>query len=126
MPQNEPRELTAIREASQGLEYPSESDTPFDAFHWEAKPGQSLEQLIAAHASAGRRIDEVSTDAFFKPLDQTDDAEQYRALRKVLEINLLRLQTFRVGVDEVEVDVYLLGPAKCGGIIGLHTTSIET
>jgi hypothetical protein len=66
----------------------------------------------------------VPVDQFFGELEATDDAQRYRALRRVLESTLSGLRVFRLGF--VKVDVYLVGRTRSGLWGGLHTTSVET
>jgi hypothetical protein len=121
---DEPPEVNALREATAGLEYPSESDAPFDVFRWPGGGG-SAREAVAAHAGA-RKIEEVTVDEFFQQLEGSEDADRFRQLRRVLESQLSGLKIFRVGAGEVKVDVYLVGRARSGDWVGLHTVSVET
>src|SRR5438874_451883 len=56
--------LGQLLKVTKGLEYPSESDAPFDGFRWAANPGASAAQAVAIR-SAGERIEEVPVDRFF-------------------------------------------------------------
>jgi hypothetical protein len=113
-------ELQEIKNASQGLEYPSESDAPFDIIRWPAK------DALTAHFATGRKVEEVAIDDFFAELIASDDGERYRQLRRALESHLKELKIYRVGVGETKVDIYLLGRLRTGDWAGLHTTSVET
>lgn len=117
-------DLRPLKDAIDGLTYPSESDEPFDAFAW---PGEgSAQAAVASHAGKGRKLAEVSVEQFFSQLDDSDDAERYRELRQKLLALLSNVQVFRVGEGEVRVDIYLIGKAPSGNWAGLHTVSIET
>lgn len=120
----EPDALKPLRQAADGLTYPSESDEPFDAFRWDGT-GAARDQ-IAAHARKGRKIEAVPVDAFFGQLDDADDADRFRSLRRALESTLKDLQIFRASGDDAEVDVFLIGRLPSGQLAGLHTISIET
>lgn len=126
MPSDELPELRALKEATDGLEYPSESDTPFDAFQWEEKGGASAAAQVAAHARPGQKIEEVPVNQFFAQLNDSDDADRFRQLRRVLESQLSGLKIFRAGASDTEVDIYLLGQTPAGAWAGLHTVSVET
>jgi hypothetical protein len=126
MSSDELPELRALRQAAEGLEYPSESDAPFEPFQWEAKGDGSAASQVAAHARPGQKIEEVPVDRFFAQLDDSDDAERFRQLRRVLESQLPGVKIFRAGVGETEVDIYLLGQTRAGNWAGLHTVSVET
>jgi hypothetical protein len=113
-------ELQDIKKASDGLQYPSESDAPFDLVRWPAK------DALATHFGVARKVEEVAIDTFFAELVESDEAERYRQLRRALESNLKQMKIYRVGVGETKVDIYLLGHLRSGDWGGLHTTSIET
>ena len=120
-----PDELQEIKKASARLEYPSESDAPFDLFRWPKGSGTAREQVVA-HGGANRKVEEVAIDAFFAELIESDDGERYRQLRRALESQLKELKIFRLGVGEAKVDIYLVGRMRGGDWVGLHTTSVET
>ena len=126
-PQPDPPELQSLRAASAGLEYPSESDAPFDAFWWPAPPPSksSPRDALIAHTPKGRPINELTPDQFFAELEQSDDGPRFQHLRQTLQSHLTSLHVFRVG-SSPKIDIYLLGPTKSGHWVGLHTTSIET
>jgi hypothetical protein len=126
-PQPAPPELQAIRQASEGLDYPSESDVPFDAFWWPAPhpSNSSPRDAVAAHVANGRKIEELTPDQFFAELERSDDGPRFTHLRQTLASLLTSLHIFRVGPGP-RIDIFLLGPTKSGVWLGLHTTSIET
>jgi hypothetical protein len=119
-------DLAEIRKAAEGLQYPSESDAPFDVFRWPGTTSGAARNVVASHGGAGRKIEEVTIDAFFAELIESDDGERYKQLRRALELNLKELKVFRVGVGEPKVDIYLVGRTRIGELAGLHTTSVET
>lgn len=120
-------EMRDIKAAAKDLLYPSESDEPFDAFHWHTKsaPPADARSEIAIR-DPGRAIAEVPVDGFFADLKDADDADQFAALRKALEKSLKGLRIFRVGDGETNVDLYLIGQTTSGAWAGLHTVSVET
>jgi hypothetical protein len=119
-------DLAEITKAASGLQYPSESDAPFDVFRWPGTTSGTARDVVGSHGGAGRKIEEVAIDAFFAELIESDDGERYKRLRRALESELKDLKIFRVGVGEPKVDVYLLGRTRVGELAGLHTTSVET
>ena len=123
MPQSE---LQLLTEAVSGLEYPSESDAPFDVFAWEAKPGAKAEQLVSARAKHGETIEQISLDEFFTPLNDTDDSNRFRHLRQTLASQLPNVKIFRVNHGGIEVHFYLVGQTHSGDWIGLHAVAVET
>jgi hypothetical protein len=127
----EAAELSAIRAAAAGLEYPSESDSPFDAFMWNEerdRAAKSARGVVLAHVSRGAILHELTSDAFFAELVTSDDGERFGQLRTALETNLAELTIFRVLTGSPRVDVYLIGKLRdpAGGWAGLHTVSVET
>ena len=117
--------LSSLRAAAEGLYYPSESDAPFEPFRWPAAAGWTARAAVAAHEDEGARIEEVSADASFGPLESGEDADRYRQLRRTLERAVRDLTVIRAG--EVRVAIYLIGRTRRGdGWVGLRTTSIET
>lgn len=118
--------LEELKKACAGLEYPSESDAPFDLVQWPATSNDSAQSQVASHAGPNRRISEVPADRFFGDLNDSEDAPRFIALRRALEANLSGLKIFRAGEGEVKVDIYLVGKTASGGWAGLHTTSVET
>jgi hypothetical protein len=117
-------EMLEIRQACEGLEYPSESDTPFDVFTWPA--GGAAKDQVVAHGRKGRKVEEITVDDFFAELVEAEDGDHFRRLRATLESHLKDLKIFRVGGGEVKVDVYLLGRLASGAWGGVHTRSVET
>src|SRR5205823_4155698 len=109
---------------SAGLEYPSESDAPFETFCWPAKPGDSARAQVTAHGPPAAKIEEMSVDEFFKPLDASDDAERFRQLQHTLVSRLTDVRVFRVG--DICVIIYLIGKMPSGAWGGLQTSSVET
>src|SRR5687768_1575243 len=80
-------EVRLLREAVRGLEYPSESDAPFDVVLWDAGgPGDAAGHV--ALRAAGRAVEEVPVDRFFAAMERTDDAERFGRLRRLLETEL--------------------------------------
>ena len=120
-PAQPPPELGALAEAVKGLSYPSESDAPFDVFT-EAQ-ALSAEDAIAKRAGSAAP-QTVSLDQFFGELEDTDDTQRFRHLRKVIEQNLSGATVLRMGSGKV--DVYIVGKTKAGTWAALHTTSVET
>lgn len=128
MPEPEPPEIQALRKASAGLMYPSESDVPFDVFRWETSgsPQAFARDAVAFHVEKGRAIEEIAIEPFFSEIAGALDPHKLSELRRTLQTQLSGLRIFRVGVGEAEVDIYLLGQISGGYWAGLHTRSVET
>jgi hypothetical protein len=118
--------LEELKKSCAGLEYPSESDAPFEVFQWTPTKNDSAQNQVATHAGANRKIIEVPVDQFFGDLNDSEDAPRFAQLRRSLEKNLAGLKVFRAGDGEVKVDIYLIGKTAAGDWAGLLTTSVET
>lgn len=116
-------EVAVLEAATKGLLYPSETDAPFDVFRWKAT-GRDPARDVVAHAAKPREIEEVPVAAFFDELNESENAERFSALRRVMESTLAGLKVYRIG--SVEVEVFVVGKARSGDWVGLHTISIET
>jgi len=119
----ETAEVAALREAAEGLLYPSESDEPFDVVNFGPAKG-SVRDAILARAGARKPVEDVPIATFFDDLAGADDEEGFERLCRALESHLTDLHVLRVGT--IRVDVYVAGRAAGGDVVGLHTVSIET
>lgn len=124
MPPDPTDELQPLAQAIDGLLYPSESDTPFDLISWGTAAGLDAREHVLAHCRAQSPITELSLDAFFSPLANTDDAMHFDELREALHATLTGIRVFRVG--SIRVEIYLIGQTLSGRWAGIHTTSVET
>jgi hypothetical protein len=53
------------------------------------------------------------------------DAKRYRALKSYLTTNLRTIQVFRVGAG-VRFEIFVVGRTRCGELVGISTTAVET
>ena len=120
--------LAALKNASKGLLYPSETDAPFEPFSWGKADGDLTPEKVArlAGASAGATVEEQSLADFFKDLtaDGAEHAEAFRKLQQAIGERLSGARVFRVG--RVNIDVYIVGRTADGEWAGLKTQSVET
>jgi hypothetical protein len=127
--------VDALKKASDGLQFMSESDYPFEAFLWEgqAKEPLTVEKLIQQTGhSQDTPVEVVNLNDFFRVATQEPDwygpeeketATKYQNLVETLESHLCEIQVYRVGT--IEIDVYVVGKAN-GDLIGLSTKVVET
>ncbi len=127
--------LTALKKASAGLLYPSESDAPFKAFRLAREKGERAAKAVlrvGKHAPDSP-VEEVAVTELFNPLieelkaqsaEGEADAQRYRELLQALREQLAGIKVFRVG--QTQVAIYLVGKTKDGDWAGLRTTSVET
>jgi hypothetical protein len=124
--------VEALREATRGLMFMSESDYPFEVVLWEAEPTHdTLRALTGSDASAP--VEERSAADFFrvaaseadwKGAQELASARRYQTLLRLLEENLTDLRVFRVG--EINIPVYVVGRGPSGGWLGVSTRVVET
>lgn len=127
--------LNALREATQGLLYMSESDEPFAVVHWKGD-GKSLDSkklLALSGHKPGAPVQAVLLDDFFKDLtterdwygkEEKEDVQRYRHLLTVIKANLPEAKVFRIG--KINVDLYIVGQTRDGDWVGVKTAAVET
>jgi hypothetical protein len=117
--------VEALEKASKGLEMPSESDAPFQAFLWndggEITP-ERLPQL--AHLPKGAAVEEDTLDGLFRTVP-AEDRGKFQKLRQAIQEQLSGVKVFRVG-EESEKTVYIVGKTRDGRLAGLKTSVVET
>jgi hypothetical protein len=141
-----------LREASQGLLYPSETDAPFEPFEWPGEEGKpdKARVLELAGLPASTPTKAKSLDAFFRDVteeqDWHDDEEKAQAAH-VLQEDLHVLQrrilherfkqlvgTLKEALKDVKVflageaaesDAFIVGRSEAGWA-GLKTRVVET
>jgi hypothetical protein len=124
-----------LKEASAGLQYPSETNAPFEAFGWpqgEGKPDKArVLELAGLPPDTPVRVKTV--DAFFKDAteeqdwmdqDERAEAQGFRQLVQTIKGALSDVKVFVVG-QEAEKDAYIVGRAESGWA-GLKTKVVET
>jgi histidine triad (HIT) family protein len=117
--------LAALRKASKGLSYTSETDAPLEPFLWpDSAPLTSKHLLELAGAEEGTAVEEETLDDFFYAVP-AEDKPQFDKLAAVLKEQLTGIKVFKVG-DEAEKEVYIVGHPRDGQWAGLKTTVVET
>ena len=120
--------ISALRKATKGLLYMSETDAPFEPFVWDAGEGPLDAEWVLrlGKHEPGTRVEELGLDEFLGAYAEGDDpdAGKYQNLLKVIKKNLDDVRVFKVG--RVNLDVYIVGRTKQGDWVGLHTKAVET
>jgi len=127
--------VAALKQASAGLSYQSETDAPWSAFAWSNATGQPTADVVRKRGrhKPSAPVEEQSVDEFFAPLGEEKDwygdeekatAAKYRALLDVVKQRLTGAKVFKVG--QRKRTVYVVGAAKEGGWAGLKATAVET
>jgi histidine triad (HIT) family protein len=118
--------VDALRKASKGLELPSESDAPFEAFLWD-KAGDKLTQdqvVTLAGAEEGTSVEEDTLDGLFRTVPSADKAK-FAKLAAAIKQQLSGVKVYKVG-DEAERDLYIVGKTQDAKWAGLKTSVVET
>ncbi len=125
-----------LKTASDGLEYMSEADYPFEVLGWNSLGQTPLTAELVLQQTGhapDTPVEVVPLDAFFQNATQEQDwygseeketAQRYRELLETLKTNLSDIQVFRLGT--IEIDVYILGKTPEGDYAGLSTKVVET
>ncbi|HEV3258616.1 MAG TPA: nuclease A inhibitor family protein [Gemmataceae bacterium] len=117
--------LDALKKASKGLQYTSETEAGFEAFAW--KDGDKLTEdrlRELAGADEDAAVEDETVDAFFHAVPPEDKAK-FQKLAQALQQQLSGVKVYKVG-DEAEKDVYIVGRTPDGRWAGLMTTVVET
>ncbi len=131
--------LARLRQASKGLAYISESDSPVKAFLWsreDAKADAVTPALVLAHGKhpKGAAVEETDLDAFLGPAalpqdwhtdEEKQTAARFRQLMDTLRQELTDLHVYKVGA-EPKKDVYVIGRTKGADFAGVTTKVVET
>ena len=118
--------LEALKQASRGLLFVSETEAELEPFAWK-DAGDTLthaQLLKRAGAEAGTAVEETTLERFFRAVPGEDKAK-FKKLAGVLKGHLSGVKVYKVG-DEPEKQVYIVGKTKDGGWAGLKTTVVET
>ncbi len=121
--------------------YYSESDEPFEAFHFDKPAPEALTKagfLALIERSASTNIDEEKWDEWIKSRTEVDAdaddyekelARQYAELRAIIELQLTDIRVYEVGSDGFGNGVfplYIVGRTACGGVAGYKTKVVAT
>lgn len=121
--------LAALKQATEGLLYMSESDEPFETVHLEA--GKEIIEHVRPKADIP--VQEMSLHRFFKDLtedkawhgeEEKRTVKRYRDLFRAINEHLSQVRVMRVG--KIQVDIYIVGRTKDGNWAGVKTKAVET
>ena len=123
----------ALRKATRGLTYMSESDYPFEVFGWDvAEPTDGFLRGLTGEAADAPVETRTAADFFrvaasqaeWKNEEQLAAAHRFQSLQSLLEQNLTDLKVFRVG--SINLPVYVAGRGASGRWLGVSTRVVET
>jgi hypothetical protein len=142
--------VAALEEAVIGVLWPSESDDPWTVFALvKAAPvtSDNVKALVGALVIvdgepplAEQLVEEEPWTQRFEAMTTPQPwwgdyevmrAQQYTALRAVLEAHLVEIKTFRIGPDSGgmllgAIDMFVIGETVDGDLVGIQTVSVET
>ncbi len=118
--------LDALKKASKGLLYTSETDAPLEPFVWDAKGDKLTDKqlLQLAGAEDDTPVEQTSLADFFATVPP-EDKTKFDKLAQTLQEQLSGIKVYKVG-EEAEREVYIVGKTKGGQWAGLKTTVVET
>jgi hypothetical protein len=126
--------VAALKAIASGLAWMSESDYPFEVTllpGFEPPIASTLLQLTGHDADCP--VEEMTVQNFFAPAieeqDWYEEAEKetmhrFQTLLQWLKDHLSEVKVYRV--DEIEIDIYIVGKTESGDWINFSTKSIET
>jgi hypothetical protein len=124
----------ALREATSGLLFMSESDYPLEVISWSGSDQLSPEYLRRkAGLDAASLLVETDLETFFRVAAGEQEwkgeaelivARKYQHLMRLLKENLTEIRVYRVG--EIKISVSVVGRSEEGNWMGVSTQVIET
>ena len=125
----------ALKKASKGLHYQSETDAPFQTFRWGQAEGRLTKRKVLelGKHDPGSSVEEFRLDDSFQDLTQKQDWHGEEEKEDVERFRTL-LQTIREPLSGGGEDlqggrgqkrVYIVGKTREGGWAGLKTTAVE-
>ena len=135
MPKNNDldRLIEEIETLCDGLIFVSESDSEVTPIVAEKVEIRSPKAYLSALGKANDRFRESEFEKFFEKLTvehewfgdvELKQARQFRKLKEYLLENLKEPRVFRFGV--VKIDIYVVGVAPDGRLIGVKFRAVET
>jgi histidine triad (HIT) family protein len=118
--------VEALRHASKGLLFPSESDAPLEPFLWGQPTGPLTPDRVRQLATAeeDEAVEETTLDALLHTVP-SEGRPQFDKLAAVIREELSGVKVYKVG-DEPEKQVYVVGLTKDSQLAGLKTSVVET
>jgi hypothetical protein len=113
--------LTTLKNATEGLLYPSEYAAPLEPFVWEPADNTLSEVRRLSGHPAEARCQTLSAETFFGELAEV---EGFAALYQTLRESLTDLRVYRCGA--ANITVYVVGRDAHGRLAGFKTRAVET
>jgi hypothetical protein len=123
--QQSPPVVDALKQASKGLVYTSETEGQFEPFLWQDSGKLTNKHLLElAGAEAGTGVEESTLDEFLHAVPP-EDRPGFNKLVQTINQQLSSVKVYKVG-DEAEKAAYIVGKTSDGHWAGLKTTVVET
>jgi histidine triad (HIT) family protein len=117
--------LDALKSASKGLVFTSETDAKLQPFAWKDGGDLTTEGILEHAGEDGDTpVEETSLESFFRVVPSEDRAK-FGRLTKVLQEQLSGVKVYKIG-DDAEKPVYIVGKTADGRWAGVKTTVVET
>lgn len=128
--------IEQLKKASEGLLLVSESEAPFEPFHWEDLKNSQINTetiLQKTGRSKDTPIEVVDINTFFAVSTTEQDwqdseekamVKRFQSLVSLLLNHLKDLKVYRLG--KRNIDVYIVGKTPEGDLAGLATKVVET
>ena len=117
--------IDALRKASKGLRYTSETEAALTPFVWDNGGELTPERLRRqAGAAASTPVKETTLESFFRAVP-SEDKPRFQKLAQVLKEQLSDIKVYKLG-EEAEMEVYIVGKTADNRWAGLKTTVVET
>ena len=126
--------VEALKKASAGLLFPSETDAPFEPFEWAGEQGKpdKARVLELAGLPASTQVKVKGLDAFFKDATREEawhddeekaEVQRFKQVVQTLKETLSDVKVFLAGRGEA--DAFIVGRAG-DGWAGLKTKVVQT
>ena len=117
--------LDALKKASKGLRFVSETEAELEPFVWKDGGELSPERVLElSGAEEDTPVEQTTLARFFRAVPSEDKAK-FQTLTKALQEQLSGIKVYKVG-EEAEKEVYVVGQTADGRWAGLKTTVVET
>jgi hypothetical protein len=117
--------LDALKKASQGLQFVSDTEAPLEPFAWQDRSELTQDRLRQlTKTEADTPVEEMTLDDFFRAVP-SEDRGKFQKLEKVLKEQLSGVKVYKLG-EEADKDVYIAGKTADGRWAGVKTTVVET
>jgi len=113
----------ALKEATKGLVYVSESDSPVTAFAWPPGPITTAAVREQAGADEGVKVQEVSLAEVMRGVPTSERGNYFSLLVALLDFPS-GIKAFKVGA--VRTSLYIVGTTPAGHRAGVKTELVET